>query len=195
MSLCNYTAFDRIIYLTKPLLKNKLKEGANLLQDNSLCDLLDFCTENGCFSKEQAAIVEAFIMVFEDLDGTYWENHPENYTRLLDEIGLTRDIVYLCTAYDDAVQEAKRLPDDKLEEGRELLESGLDRMEGLNYLLTFCGENGCIDESHEYNVYSLADEFEGIDHSCKDMRELSYAGFLEAVGIIDANNVHDGEGS
>ena len=184
MNTCTYTSFDRMIYLTEPLPKSKIKEGSEILQNDRLCDLLNFCVESGCFTKENAAIADAFITMYESPDSTYWENHKENYVRLLDAIGLSKYIFNICIAYFDAVLETKPLPKSKIEEGRKIFESGLDRIAGLSELLSFCTENDCIGEEQEHDIYSFAEEFEDFDNGCAELSQTSYGDFLEAIGVL-----------
>ena len=189
--ICKYTAFDMVIFLTKPLPKSKVKEASDILQANSLSDLLDYCVENGCFNKEQAVVMEAFIMMFEGPGSNYWENHPENYARLLDAIGLTSCVLGVCMSYDEAVADTKPLPKNKIKKGRMLLESGMD---GLNNLLSLCVENDCISDEQMDDIYRFADEFEELDGECSDMSGLSYASFLEAVRILETKTANNGKG-
>ena len=61
MSICVYTAFDRVIHLVKPLPKEKIAEGMEIIQEMSLDDLLDFCIENDCFDEVHKDIIHSFI--------------------------------------------------------------------------------------------------------------------------------------
>lgn len=48
---CKYTCFDRVMHL-----------------------VIDFGVENGCFTKIQTNILYDGIVMWEDLDGNYYEN-------------------------------------------------------------------------------------------------------------------------
>ena len=85
---CNYTCFDRVLHLVKKLPKEKLKECDEIIREYTFVDLLDFCIENECFTKEQAQTIYDFIVMWEDLDGNYWEEDFDKLHRLYSAIGI-----------------------------------------------------------------------------------------------------------
>lgn len=89
---CKYTCFDRVIHLTKKLSNNKLNEAMKIIQDSNFEDLLDFCEENGCFTKEQASTILDFVIMWEDLESNYFEEDEEKLIRLYEAIGITKEI-------------------------------------------------------------------------------------------------------
>jgi hypothetical protein len=87
---CNYTCFDRILHLIKPLeTKEKLKEAKEVYEEFSFSEFLDFLVEQNCFTEEASQIIYAFIVKWENLEDNYWEKDPELLRELLDAIGLT----------------------------------------------------------------------------------------------------------
>lgn len=51
----------------------------------------DFCVENGCFTKSQAATLYEGIVMWEDLDGNYWEENPEKLATLYEAVRVTKE--------------------------------------------------------------------------------------------------------
>lgn len=94
---CKITCFDRIIHLTNKLPQNKLKEAVNIIQEYSFIDFLEFCAECGCYTKEQADVLYYFIVMWEDVDGTYWEEDYDKLHTLYDAVGLTEEVFKLYT--------------------------------------------------------------------------------------------------
>lgn len=90
---CIYTSFDRVIYTIEKLNYKKLKEACELIQESGLEDFLDFCVENGCFSKEQSQTLLDFILMWEDLDGNYYEEDEEKLVRLYEAVGITKEML------------------------------------------------------------------------------------------------------
>lgn len=87
---CVYTCFDRTIYTIKKLQEDKLTEACELIQDSGLEEFLDFCVENGCFTKEQSQTLLDFIIMWEDLDRNYYEEDEEKLIRLYEAVGITK---------------------------------------------------------------------------------------------------------
>lgn len=90
---CKYTCFDRVLYRVKPLPQNKLEEAYELITDYSLWDLLDFCIDNHCFSLGQAQTLYEGIIMWEDLDGNYYEEDYDKLESLYEAIGITDEFV------------------------------------------------------------------------------------------------------
>lgn len=89
---CKYTCFDRVIHLTAKLPANKLKEAYEITLEHGIQEFLDFCVENSCFTKEQADVLYYFIIMWEDLDGNYYEEDYDKRDELYDAVGLTREV-------------------------------------------------------------------------------------------------------
>lgn len=88
---CKVTCFERAMYLVKPLPEGKLREAVEIIQEDSFQDFLDFCIENGCFMKPQAATLYEGIITREDLDGNYWEKNPKKLATLYEAVGVTKE--------------------------------------------------------------------------------------------------------
>ncbi len=89
---CKYTCFDRIIHSTKKLSDNKLNEAMKIIQNSNFEEFLDFCEENGCFTKEQASTILDFVIMWEDLESNYFEEDEEKLIRLYEAVGITKEI-------------------------------------------------------------------------------------------------------
>lgn len=90
---CKVTCFDRVIHLVKELPKNKLKEAVEIIQEYSFEDFLEFCVDNNCFTKEQSNTLYEGIVMWEDLDGNYWEEDYDKLHELYDKVGITEDVL------------------------------------------------------------------------------------------------------
>ena len=75
---CTVTCFDRVMNLVEPLPESKLKEAFDITTDYSFIDFLDFCVENNCFTQSQANALYDGIVMWENLEGNYYEedHHP-----------------------------------------------------------------------------------------------------------------------
>ena len=100
---CKVTCFERVMYLVKPLPEDKLKEAVEIIQEDSFQDFLDFCVENGCFMKPQAATLYEGIVMWEDLDGNYWEENPEKLATLYEAVGVTKEALDTYEEQKDAI--------------------------------------------------------------------------------------------
>ena len=89
---CKITCFDRVMYLVKELPKNKYKEAVEIIQTYSFEDFLEFCVDNNCFTKEQSNTLYDGIVMWEDLDGNYWEEDYDKLYELYDKVGITEDV-------------------------------------------------------------------------------------------------------
>ena len=90
---CKVTCFDRVIHLVKELPKNKLKEAVEIIQEYSFEDFLEFCVDNNCFTKEQSNTLYEGIVMWEDLDGNYWDEYYDKLHELYDKVGITEDVL------------------------------------------------------------------------------------------------------
>lgn len=93
---CKVTCFERVMHLVKPLPEDKLKEAVEIIQEDSFQGFLDFCVENGCFSKPQAATLLEGIVTWKDLDGNYWEEDPKKLVALYEAVGVTKEALDIC---------------------------------------------------------------------------------------------------
>lgn len=91
--LCTVTCFDRVMNLVKELPTEKLREAVEVTTEYSFSDFLDFCVGNKCFTEEQASTLYDGIVMWEDLEGNYWEEDHDKLMDLYDRVGLTREVV------------------------------------------------------------------------------------------------------
>lgn len=89
---CKITCFERVMNLVKELPKDKFQEAVEIIQEYSFQELLDFCVENNCFTESQSNTIYDGIVMWEDLDGNYWEEDCDKLQELYDKIGITEDI-------------------------------------------------------------------------------------------------------
>lgn len=89
---CKVTCFERVMNLVMPLPKDKHKEAVEIIQDYSFQDFLDFCVENGCFTEIQSYTLYDGIVMWEDLDGNYYEEDYYKLHELCDRVGITEDV-------------------------------------------------------------------------------------------------------
>lgn len=90
---CNVTCFERVMHLVKPVPEDKLEELCELITDYSFSDILDFGVANGCFTEAQSKTLYEGIVMWEDLDGNYFEEDDDKLSDLLDKMGATTDMV------------------------------------------------------------------------------------------------------
>lgn len=85
---CKFSCFDRVLHLVKPLVKKDLKEAHCIVTEYSFSDLLEFGVDKGCFTKEQSQTLYEGIVMWEDLEGNYWEEDYDKYNSLLLAMGI-----------------------------------------------------------------------------------------------------------
>lgn len=90
---CNYTTYDRIIYHIVPLQQQDLPEAIKIIKDQTLQDLVDFCKEKDIISKSQGETIIDFILMWEDLDGNYYEENEERLIQFYEAIGIEEYMV------------------------------------------------------------------------------------------------------
>lgn len=90
---CKYTCFDRVMNLVKSLPKEKFWDACDLITNYSFIDFLDFCVENECFTESQSTTLYEGIVMWEDLDGNYYEEDEDKLVSLYEKLGLTTNAV------------------------------------------------------------------------------------------------------
>ena len=90
---CKVTCFDRVMNLVKELPNDKKIEMCELITDYGFQDILDFGIENGCFSKEQASTIYDGIVMWEDLEGNYYEEDEDKLSDLYEQMGITVEMI------------------------------------------------------------------------------------------------------
>lgn len=96
---CKVTCFERVLASAKELPKDKLEEAVEITTEYNFQDFLDFCVENGCFSERESYTIYDTIVMWEDLEGNYWEEDHDNLMALYDKVGLTNEVVDKCLKY------------------------------------------------------------------------------------------------
>ena len=99
--LCKVSCFDRVMYLIKPLPEDKLKEAYEITCEDSFIDFLDFCVENHCFTESQSTTLYEGIIMWEDLEGNYYEEDHNKLNQLYDKVGLTKEI---CQQFSEEIE-------------------------------------------------------------------------------------------
>jgi hypothetical protein len=94
---CKVTCFERVMHLVKPLPEEKFAEAVEIIEENSFQDFLDFCVENDCFTEAQSTTLYEGIVMWEDLDGNYWEEDYDKLMTLYDAVGITIEVFHKYT--------------------------------------------------------------------------------------------------
>lgn len=89
---CKVTCFDRVMNLIMPLPKEKYEEAVEIIQEYNVQEFLEFCVENGCFSQIQSYTLFDGIIMWEDLEGNYWEEDYDKLIKLYEKTGITEDV-------------------------------------------------------------------------------------------------------
>ena len=97
---CKITCFDRVMHLVEELPKEKHKEAVEIIQEYSFEEFLEFCVDNGCFTKEQSSTLYDGIVMWEDLDGNYYEEDYDKLHELYDKVGVTEEVFIQFTEED-----------------------------------------------------------------------------------------------
>lgn len=99
---CKYTCFDRVMHLVKPLREKDKTECIDIIINDGFHDFMDYCEEKGCFNKYQAHTLCDGIIMWEDLDGNYWEEDREKLLKLYDAVGIEQHMIHkFCEMYPD----------------------------------------------------------------------------------------------
>lgn len=89
---CKVTCFERVLHFVEPLPKEKIRDAISITQEYSLRDFLNFLVENNCCSELAIETLADGIMMWEDLEGNYWEEDIDKLQALYDKVGLTKDV-------------------------------------------------------------------------------------------------------
>ena len=89
---CKVTCFDRVMHLVTELPKDKHEDAVELINNYGLIEFLEFCVDNGCFTKEQSNTLFEGIVMWEDLDGNYWEEDFDKLDELYEKVGITEEV-------------------------------------------------------------------------------------------------------
>lgn len=92
-TLCRYTCFDRVLHLIKPVEDEEiLKDIVYLMQNDGLSALLDYLVEKKVISQGHADVVYDGVIMWEDLDGNYYEEDKDKLDRFYEALGITEEI-------------------------------------------------------------------------------------------------------
>lgn len=92
---CTITCFERVLHLVKELPNDNpkvLDEACDIIQNYSFQDLLNFGVEQGCFSEPQSSTLYDGIVMWEDLDGNYYEEDYDKLQELYEKMGITENV-------------------------------------------------------------------------------------------------------
>lgn len=91
---CKYNSFDLAIHRIERVTdEDELKILYDCYQEASFSEFLDECVARGIIPNEHLAnTIWDFTEMWEDLDGTYYEEDNEKLTTVLDAIGLTPEV-------------------------------------------------------------------------------------------------------
>lgn len=90
---CKYTCFDRVMHLVKPATKKRqLKDLVYLIQEDGLPALLDYAVQEKLITKDQASTIFDGMVMWEDLEGNYWEEDHDKLMQLHEKLGVTEDV-------------------------------------------------------------------------------------------------------
>lgn len=89
---CKVTCFERVMHMITPLPESSYEEAVEIIQECSFEDFLNFCIENYCFTEMQSYTLFDGIVMFEDLDGNYWEEDNDKLLALYDAVGITDEV-------------------------------------------------------------------------------------------------------
>jgi len=90
---CKYTCFDRVMHLVQKLKVEDKTECIDIIINDGFSDFLDYCVKHGCFNEAQAMTLYDGIVMWEDLDGTYWEEDKEKLYQLYRAVGITKFMI------------------------------------------------------------------------------------------------------
>lgn len=92
---CNYTTYDRIIHgiKSKSLEQDDITNAIRIIKEQTLQDLVDFCLEKGIISESQGDTIIGFILMWEDLDGNYYEEDETKLVQFYEALGIEESMV------------------------------------------------------------------------------------------------------
>ena len=90
---CPYTCFDRVMHLVKPASKRRqIKDIVYLIQYDGLNALLDYCVQEELMTSLQSHTIFDGIVMWEDLDGNYYEEDHDKLMLLHERLGITQEV-------------------------------------------------------------------------------------------------------
>lgn len=90
---CKYTCFDRVMHLVKPAEEERqLRDLVYLIQEDGLSALLDYAVQEGLMTELQSHTIYDGIVMWEDLDGNYYEEDHDKLMLLHEKLGITEEV-------------------------------------------------------------------------------------------------------
>lgn len=90
---CKYTCFDRVMHLVKPAqTKKQKKDLVFIIQQDSLAALLDYSVQEKLMTEEQSHTIYDGIIMWEDLEGNYYEEDYDRLMMLHEKLGITEEV-------------------------------------------------------------------------------------------------------
>jgi len=93
---CKYTCFDRVMHLVKSAeTEQQLKDLVSIIQEDGLSALLDYAVQEGLMTEAQSHTIFDGIVMWEDLDGNYYEEDHDKLMLLHERLGVTEQVFNL----------------------------------------------------------------------------------------------------
>ena len=186
MADCKITCFQRVMYLVKKLPECKQREAVRIIQEYSFIDFLDFCVANDCFSQSQANTLYDGIVMWEDLDGNYWEEDYEKLHELYDAVGITKCVF---EKFDENNPDAKEMTEAERKELEKQIQEVLQKSVGSDYVRTMLetySEPSCYSLMEDIvdNVLETSGWYDEETYNEDDIRLAIGRVILERLGII-----------
>lgn len=90
---CPYTCFDRVMHLVKPAeSRRQLSDIVYLIQNDGLSALLDYCVAEKLMTDLQSHTIFDGIVMWEDLEGNYYEEDYDKLMLLHEKLGITEEV-------------------------------------------------------------------------------------------------------
>lgn len=90
---CNYTSFDRAMHMVKPAEEERqLKDLVSIIQEDGLSALLDYAVQEGLVTEPLSHTLFDGIVMWEDLEGNYYEEDYDKLMLLHEKLGVTEQV-------------------------------------------------------------------------------------------------------
>lgn len=90
---CNYTSFDRAMHMVKPAEEERqLKDLVSIIQEDGLSALLDYAVQEGLITEPLSHTLFDGIVMWEDLEGNYYEEDHDKLMLLHEKLGVTEQV-------------------------------------------------------------------------------------------------------
>ena len=93
---CKYTCFDRAMHMVKPAEEERqLKDLVSIIQEDGLSALLDYAVQERLITEPLSHTLFDGIVMWEDLDGNYYEEDYDKLMMLHEKLGVTEEVFQL----------------------------------------------------------------------------------------------------